>query len=45
MKRHMELIRFSPLEVEGEEPTRDLSGYTKEQKVYRMALCIEANSQ
>jgi len=45
MKRHVELDRLSLLEVEGEEPTRDLSGYTKEQKVYRMALCIEANSQ
>ena len=47
MKRHMELIRLSLLEVEGEEPAPDLSGYTytEDQKVYDVALCIEANSQ
>jgi hypothetical protein len=42
MKRDMELIRLSLLEVEGEEPAPDLSGYTEDQKVYHMALCIEA---
>jgi hypothetical protein len=42
MKRDMELIRLSLLEVEGEEPKPDLSGYTQEQQVYHMALCIEA---
>ena len=45
MKRHLELIRLSLIEVEGEEPAPDLSGYTEDQKVYHMALCIEANSQ
>ena len=44
MKRHLELVRLSLIEVEGEEPMRDLSGYMEEQKVYDMALCIEANS-
>lgn len=38
----MELIRLSLPEVEGEEPAPDLSGLTEEQKVYHMALCIEA---
>jgi hypothetical protein len=42
MKRDMELIRVSLLEVEREEPAPDLSGYTQDQKVYHMALCIEA---
>lgn len=42
MKRDMELVRLSLLEVEREEPAPDLSGYTEDQKVYRMALCIEA---
>ena len=42
MKRDMELIRLSLLEVEREEPAPDLSGYTKDQKVYHMALYIEA---
>jgi len=42
MKRDMELIRLSLLEVEGEEPKPDLSAYSEEQKVYHMALCIEA---
>jgi hypothetical protein len=42
MKRDMELIRLSLLEVEGEEPRPNLSAYTEEQKVYHMALCIEA---
>ncbi len=45
MKRHMERIRLSLLEVEGEEPTRDLSGCTEEQKVKYMALCFEVTSQ
>lgn len=42
MKRDMELIRLSLLEVEGEEPPPDLSAYSEEQKVYHMTLCIEA---
>ena len=42
MKRDMELIRLSLLEVERKEPAPDLSGYTEDQKVYHMALCIEA---
>ena len=42
MKRDMELIRLSLLEVEGEKPVPDLSAYTEDQKVYHMALCIEA---
>ena len=42
MKRNMELIRLSLLEVEREEPAPDLSGYSEDQKVYHMALCIEA---
>jgi hypothetical protein len=42
MKRDMELIRLSLLEVEREEPAPDLSGYTKDQKVYHMALYIKA---
>ena len=33
MKRDMELIRLSLLEVEGEEPSPDLSGYSEDQKV------------
>ena len=37
MKRDMELIRLSLLEVEGEEPKPDLSAYTEEQKVYHVA--------
>ncbi len=42
MKRDMELIRLSLLEVEGEEPKPDLAAFTEEQKVYHMALCIGA---
>ena len=42
MKREMELIRLSLLEVEQEEPAPDFSGYTEEEKVCHMALCIEA---
>jgi hypothetical protein len=42
MKRDMELIRLSLLEIEREEPASDLFGYTEDQKVYHMALCIEA---
>ncbi len=42
MKRDMELIRLQLLEVEGEPPPPDFAGYTEEQQVYHMALCIEA---
>lgn len=42
MKRDMELIRRLLMSVEGEEPTPDLTGYTEEQRVYHMALLIEA---
>src|SRR5205809_44427 len=42
MKRDMELIRQSLFEVEGEKPVLELSAYTEDQKVYHMALCIEA---
>ncbi len=42
MKLDMGIIRLSLLEVEGEDPAPDLSGYTENQKVYHMALCIEA---
>ena len=42
MKRDMELIRLQLLRVEGEQPAPELSAYTEEQKVYHMALCIEA---
>lgn len=42
MKRDMNLIRLQLLWVEGEEPVPDFAGYTEEQKVYHMALCIEA---
>ena len=30
------------LEVEGKPPPPDFAGYTEEQQVYHMALCIEA---
>ena len=33
MKRDMDLIRLSLLEVEGEQPAPNLSEYTEEQKV------------
>ncbi len=42
MKRDMELIRLQMLRVEAEEPEPDLSSYSEEQKIYHMALCIEA---
>src|SRR3984885_8599316 len=43
MRRDMELIRLLMMEVEGEEPKPDLSGFTEEQQVYHMALLIEAS--
>jgi hypothetical protein len=42
MKRDMELVRLQLMRVEGEQPAPDLSPYTEDQKVYHMALCIEA---
>lgn len=42
MKRDMDLIRLLLLETEGEEPRRDLSGYTDQQRNYHSALLIEA---
>jgi hypothetical protein len=42
MKRDMDLIRLQLLRVEGEQPVPELDSYTEEQKVYHMALCIEA---
>ena len=42
MKRDMDLIRLQLLLVEGEQPTPDLSAYTEAQRIYHMALCIEA---
>ena len=42
MKRNMELIRLELLQVEGEHPKPDFEGFTEEQQVYHMALCIEA---
>lgn len=42
MKRDMELIRLELLRVEGEPPEPDLSAYSEEQRIYHMALCIEA---
>jgi len=38
----MDLIRLQLLRVEGEQPAPELDEYTKEQKTYHMALCIEA---
>jgi hypothetical protein len=38
----MELIRLELLRVEGEHPEPDFEGFTEEQQVYHMALCIEA---
>lgn len=42
MKRDMDLIRLRLLQIEGEEPKPDLSGYTQEQIIYHSALLIEA---
>lgn len=42
MKRDMDLIRLLLLDVEGEGKP-DLSAYTEEQKVYHLALLIEAD--
>lgn len=42
MKRDMELIRLQLLRVEGEQPEPNLAPYTEEQRIYHMALCIEA---
>jgi hypothetical protein len=42
MKRDMELVRLQLMRVEGEQPAPDMSPYTEDQKVYHMALCIEA---
>lgn len=42
MKRDMDLIRLQLMRVEGEEPEPDLSAYPEQQKVYHMALLIEA---
>ncbi len=38
----MDLIRLQLLELEGEAPVPELTNYSEEQKVYHMALCIEA---
>lgn len=38
----MELIRLQLLRVEGDQPVPELHGYTEEQRIYHMALCIEA---
>jgi hypothetical protein len=38
----MELIRLQLLRVEGEQPVPELDNYEEEQRVYHMALCIEA---
>jgi hypothetical protein len=42
VKRDMNLIRLQLLRVEGDERVQELDDYTEEQKVYHMALCIEA---
>jgi hypothetical protein len=42
MKRDMELIRLLLLEVEGQDPKPDLTGYSEEARVYHSALLIEA---
>jgi hypothetical protein len=42
MKRDMALIRLMLLQVEGEQPSPDLSAYSEEQQVYHSALLIEA---
>src|SRR5438552_948789 len=42
MKRDMNLIRLQLLRAEGEQPVRELEQYTECQKIYHMALCIEA---
>lgn len=38
----MDLIRLQLLRVEGQETLTELEKYTEKQKVYHMALCIEA---
>ena len=42
MKRNMDLIRLQLLELESEQPVPELNEFTEDQKVYHMALCIEA---
>jgi hypothetical protein len=42
MKRDLDLIRLQFLQVEGEKPLLELESYPEEQRVYHMALCIEA---
>ena len=42
MKRDMDLIRLQLLRVEDDGKPPDLATYTEEQKIYHMALCIEA---
>ena len=43
MKRDMDLIRLLLLQIEGEPPAPHLSGYTDQQKLYHLALLIEAD--
>ena len=42
MKRDMNLIRLQLLRVEGEQLIPELEQFTEEQRIYHMALCIEA---
>ena len=42
MKRDMNLIRLQLMRVEGAQPVPEFDQFTEDQRIYHMALCIEA---